>query len=73
MTPLINLNDALADHNGPGVPSPCMSICEIDEQQGCCKGCYRSLDEIGAWGSLSDIDKRSVWVQIEARQLAPAG
>jgi predicted Fe-S protein YdhL (DUF1289 family) len=73
MTPLINLNDALADHSGPGVPSPCVTICELDEQQGRCKGCYRLLHEIGAWGHLSDADKRAVWTQIEARQMASAG
>jgi hypothetical protein len=73
MTPLINLNDALADHSGPGVPSPCVSICELDEQQGQCKGCFRSLQEIGVWGCLSDADKRDVWGLIEARQLASAG
>ncbi len=73
MTPLINLNDALADHSGPGVPSPCVSICELDEQQGQCKGCYRSLQEIAVWGHLSDAEKRTVWGRIEARQLASAG
>ncbi len=73
MKPLINLNDALADHSGSGVPSPCVSICELDEQQGQCKGCYRSLQEIGAWGHLSDADKRAVWAEVEARQMASAG
>ena len=73
MTPLINLNDALAEHSGPGVPSPCVSICELDEQQWRCKGCYRLLHEIGAWAHLSDADKRDVWGLIEARQLASAG
>lgn len=73
MTPLINLNDALAEHKGPGVPSPCVSICELDEQHGRCKGCYRLLHEIGAWAYLNDADKRDVWGLIEARQLAAAG
>ena len=71
--PLINLNDALAERSGPGVPSPCVSICELDEQQGQCKGCYRSLQEIAVWGGLSDAEKRTVWDRIEARQLALAG
>lgn len=71
--PLINLRDALADHSGPGVPSPCVSICELDEPRGQCKGCYRSLQEIAVWGHLSDDDKRDVWRRIEARQVAPAG
>lgn len=71
--PLINLRDAMDHHSGPGVPSPCVSICELDERQGQCKGCYRSLQEIAVWGQLGDDDKIAVWRRIEARQLASAG
>ena len=70
--PLINLRDALDRHKGPGVPSPCVSICELDERQGRCQGCFRSLQEIAVWGQLDDDDKREVWRRIEARQLASA-
>lgn len=66
--PLINLRDARERHPGPGVPSPCVSICELDERHGRCKGCYRSLKEIAAWGGLTDADKLEVWERIEARQ-----
>lgn len=71
MQPLINLHDAQAHHGGAGVPSPCVSICELDVARSRCKGCYRTLQEIAAWGSLDDDEKRAVWMQIEARQLAP--
>jgi uncharacterized protein len=67
-TPLINLRDAREHHPGPGVPSPCVSICELNERDGSCKGCYRTLQEIAAWGQLSDTDKLLVWQRIEARQ-----
>ena len=70
LPPLINLNDALANHKGPGVPSPCVSICLLDEASGSCKGCLRTLREIGAWAGLSDDDKRETWALIEARQIA---
>lgn len=69
-TPLINLRDARAQHTGPGVPSPCVSICELDERRHRCKGCFRTLQEIAAWSALSDADKLQVWQQIEARQSA---
>ncbi|MEX1166668.1 MAG: DUF1289 domain-containing protein [Hydrogenophaga sp.] len=72
MRPLINLQDALEHHAGAGVPSPCVSICELDEALGRCKGCYRTLREIGSWGSLSDTDKHVVWARIEARQISPS-
>lgn len=66
--PLINLRDARERHRGPGVPSPCVSICELDERLGRCKGCYRTLQEIAVWGGLPDADKLAVWQRIEARQ-----
>ncbi|WP_291066740.1 DUF1289 domain-containing protein [Hydrogenophaga sp.] len=66
---LINLHDARAQHVGPGVPSPCVSVCELDEALGRCKGCWRTLQEIGQWTQLSDAERLEVWAQIEARQL----
>ena len=65
---LINLRDARARHPGPGVPSPCVSICELNERDSSCKGCYRTLQEIAQWGGLSDADKLAIWARIEARQ-----
>lgn len=49
------------------VPSPCMSVCQMDEALGLCQGCLRTLDEIGAWGNADAAFKRQVWVDIEAR------
>lgn len=71
MQPLINLSDALERHVGAGVPSPCVSICELDEARGRCKGCYRTLQELAGWGALSDAEKRVIWGRIEARQVSP--
>lgn len=71
MEPLINLNDAQAQHGAVGVPSPCVSICELDVALSRCKGCFRTLQEIAAWGTLTDDEKRVVWSRIEARQLKP--
>ena len=71
MVPLINLRDALAQHPEQGVPSPCVSICELDEQLGSCKGCFRTLHEISVWSRLDDAEKRVVWSRIEARQIEP--
>ena len=45
---------------GP-VPSPCNSICTIDQVTGCCAGCFRTLDEIAMWSVLDDAEKRAVW------------
>ena len=49
------------------VPSPCLSVCQMDEATGLCQGCFRTLDEIGQWGNADDAFKRVVWTRIEAR------
>jgi uncharacterized protein len=52
----------------PPVPSPCISVCRIDESSGLCVGCLRTLDEIGVWSALDDEAKRGVWSAIAARR-----
>lgn len=69
-TPPVNLRDARKRHRGLGVPSPCVSICELDERNGRCKGCFRTLQEIAAWGQLNDEGRLVVWQHIEARQIS---
>jgi predicted Fe-S protein YdhL (DUF1289 family) len=34
-----------------------------------CTGCYRTIEEIGAWGSLDNAGKEAIWLRIEQRQL----
>jgi uncharacterized protein len=50
------------------LPSPCTSLCQMDEATGLCKGCWRTIEEIIAWGSQSDAGKQQVWQQIEQRK-----
>jgi predicted Fe-S protein YdhL (DUF1289 family) len=38
----------------PPVPSPCINICRMDAPSGWCEGCLRTLDEIAAWGRMSE-------------------
>jgi len=35
---------------------------------GLCEGCWRSIDEIVAWGRASDAERLHIWGLIEARQ-----
>ena len=49
------------------LPSPCQSVCVMDEARGWCTGCLRTLPEIAAWGGWADEQKRLVWRQIEQR------
>ena len=54
---------------GVPVPSPCISVCRMDGASGLCEGCFRTLDEIAAWGGLDDAGRRAVWRLIETRIL----
>ena len=35
------------------IDSPCVRLCSIHPSERICVGCYRSMEEIGAWSSLS--------------------
>ena len=49
------------------VPSPCISVCKLDSATEFCEGCFRTLDEIAAWGRLDDESRRAVWQLIAQR------
>jgi uncharacterized protein len=50
------------------VPSPCVSICVIDEPTGLCAGCYRTLGEIAGWIDLSAAERRAVVANLALRR-----
>ena len=56
-----------------GLRSPCVAVCRIDVATGYCEGCYRTIEEIANWSSLSDDGKREVWRELRLRRgrLAP--
>lgn len=49
------------------VPSPCVSICALDDRD-ICVGCFRSGREISDWGKLSDDEKRAVLARCVERE-----
>ncbi len=52
----------------PRVPSPCNSICRMDEATGWCLGCARTLSEIASWAGSDDNHRRQVWALLPARR-----
>jgi uncharacterized protein len=52
------------------IPSPCISQCQIDDISKLCKGCWRTIDEIIAWGSHDDEVKKRVLQLIELRKIS---
>ena len=54
----------------PKPSSPCTKVCALDAATGLCCGCGRTRDEIAAWGSLSEAQRRAVMAGLEARMRA---
>ncbi len=49
------------------IPSPCISLCRMNEQTGLCDGCFRTIGEIVQWSSADNEGKRAIWSRIEQR------
>lgn len=47
--------------------SPCVQICVMHPSERLCVGCFRSLEEIGAWGSMTPEARREVMSELPAR------
>ena len=56
--------------SGPSatVASPCISLCQMHQATGWCRGCLRTLDEIACWGGLDDAGKHAVLHSLRARR-----
>jgi predicted Fe-S protein YdhL (DUF1289 family) len=50
------------------VASPCNSVCRMDARTDLCEGCLRTIDEIVAWSTMNDDEKRGVWDALMLRQ-----
>lgn len=51
-----------------GPPSPCIGICKLttsDDGEEYCEGCFRQVDEIMNWPSMSDDQKEGVLARIK--------
>lgn len=52
------------------IPSPCISVCQLDDATGCCIGCFRSIDEIREWPIMTAEEKTGALARIAARKAA---
>ncbi len=52
------------------VASPCISVCTIDEPTGFCRGCKRTVQEVGMWLYMNDAEKTKVLETLRHRQLS---
>lgn len=54
------------------LPSPCISVCKMDEPRHFCIGCLRSLQELRDWGSASSERRRAIWLEVIQRSGSPS-
>jgi len=50
------------------IASPCNKVCVMDAEQRYRLGCRRTLEEIAAWGSMTDEEQRVVLEKLERRR-----
>ena len=48
------------------VRSPCIDVCALDDND-ICIGCWRHVDEIGAWRDLDDPARRAIIAKARQR------
>jgi len=49
------------------IDSPCVKLCSIHPAERICVGCYRSMEEIGAWSSLSSELRLEIMAELPSR------
>ncbi|MGE7990750.1 DUF1289 domain-containing protein [Pseudomonas sp. NPDC089554] len=49
----------------PAVPSPCISVCRLDEHK-VCTGCFRHVEHIREWRAADDQRRRQICVEAQA-------
>jgi len=54
------------------ITSPCIKECQLNDVE-VCMGCHRTLTEIMDWPHMSDIEKRTVYINIITRESQELG
>jgi predicted Fe-S protein YdhL (DUF1289 family) len=52
------------------IETPCEQICIVDQPSGLCRGCGRSLAEIGRWTAYSDGERSRIMLELPRRLAA---
>lgn len=55
------------------LPSPCISICQMDAASGVCLGCYRTRKEIALWRDMSRDEQRDLLDILNDRRAVATG
>jgi predicted Fe-S protein YdhL (DUF1289 family) len=49
------------------IESPCVKVCVVHPATGLCVGCHRTMEEIGAWSTMTPEARRVVMAALPAR------
>ena len=52
------------------LPSPCVAVCVLDPASGFCKGCFRTVEEIGGWLMMSNAERIATLDRLKERRAA---
>ncbi|ADH88199.1 protein of unknown function DUF1289 [Ancylobacter novellus DSM 506] len=52
------------------ISTPCVSVCVLDAAGRVCVGCGRTVEEIGAWSTMSEAERRAVMARL-SRKVTP--
>ncbi|WP_438997406.1 DUF1289 domain-containing protein [Candidatus Puniceispirillum sp.] len=55
------------------MPSPCISICQMDPQADICLGCYRTRQEIASWSRMDAEAQRDLLDTLNERRAEKTG
>ncbi len=55
------------------LPSPCISVCQMEPSTGVCLGCYRTRGEIASWSIMDETDQLQLLNILSERRAAATG
>lgn len=47
--------------------TPCIDVCQINQTNGLCEGCWRSISEITDWARMTPGERRVIMAELPAR------
>lgn len=50
------------------IKTPCIKVCVVDGESGLCMGCFRKLNEVAAWGRLSEGERDIILAELPERR-----
>jgi len=48
------------------ISSPCVGVCQYNNEE-ICSGCFRTVEEISQWTTISDSEREKIMSQLDAR------